>query len=135
MALWDVGKWDVAVWDIDPPSDARASGGGASRRRRPNEKVVWYDDWVKAQKRDDTPEEEKIEVVEDAIQVVKAYKDNTVPVADAKAAILRAKDAESRLHQVRELEALMRAFFAIKEERARIKGQNDFFVLMMLGIV
>ena len=44
MATWDVSKWDESVWDADP-SYAKAAGGGA-KRRRPNEKIIWYDDWL-----------------------------------------------------------------------------------------
>ena len=152
MANWDVSKWDEGVWDADP-SYAKAAGGGA-KRRRPNEKIVWYDDWVKAQQRKDIPEEEQIEDIEEAIEVVAAYKKNTVSVVDAKAAILKAKNAEDMLNKVRELKILMKAFFAIKEERERIaeelrqeeirkekerkrikKRDDDFVSLFVLGVV
>ena len=134
MALWDVGVWDESVWDVDPPSDASASGGG--KRRRPNEKIVWYDDWVKAQEENDTPEEEKIEVIEEAIKVVKAYKEKTIPVVDAKAAILEARNAEDMLLQVRGLKDLMQAYFKIKNEKDRVQRQdNEFIILAMLGVL
>ena len=134
MATWDVSKWDEGVWDADP-SYAKAAGGGA-KRRRPNEKIVWYDDWLKAQQRKDIPEEEQIAEVEEAIEVVKAYKDKTVSTVDAKAAILKAKNAEDMLNQIRELRVLMKAYFAIQQEKSRVKKQDDDFVsLFMLGVL
>ena len=134
MATWDVSKWDEGVWDADP-SYAKAAGGGA-KRRRPNEKIVWYDDWLKAQQRKDIPEEEQIAEVEEAIEVVKAYKDKTVSTVDAKAAILKAKNAEDMLNQIRELKVLMKAYFAIQQEKSRVKKQDDDFVsLFMLGVL
>ena len=134
MATWDVSKWDEGVWDADP-SYAKAAGGGA-KRRRPNEKIVWYDDWLKAQQRKDIPEEEQIAEVEEAIEVVKAYKDKTVSTVDAKAAILKAKNAEDMLNQIRELKVLMKAYFAIQQEKSRLKKQDDDFIgLFMLGVL
>jgi len=134
MATWDVSKWDEGVWDADP-SYAKAAGGGA-KRRRPNEKIIWYDDWLKSQQKNDVPEEEQIEVIEEAIQVVKAYKDKTVSTVDAKAAILKAKNAEDMLSQIRELKVLMEAYFAIQQEKSRVKKQDDDFVsLFMLGVL
>ena len=134
MATWDVSKWDEGVWDADP-SYAKAAGGGA-KRRRPNEKIVWYDDWLKAQQRKDIPEEEQIAEVEEAIEVVKAYKDKTVSTVDAKAAILKAKNAEDMLNQIRELKVLMKAYFAIQQEKSRVKKQDDDFIgLFMLGVL
>ena len=134
MATWDVSKWDEGVWDADP-SYAKAAGGGA-KRRRPNEKIIWYDDWVKAQQRKDIPEEEQIAEVEEAIEVVKAYKDKTVSTVDAKAAILKAKNAEDMLNQIRELKVLMKAYFAIQQEKSRLKKQDDDFIgLFMLGVL
>ena len=100
MAQLDVGVWDESVWDVDPPNFA---AGGGAKRRRPNEKIIWYDDWVKSQKENNTPKEEKSEAVEKAIKVVKAYKEKTIPVVDAKAAILKAKNAEAMLLQVQGL--------------------------------
>ena len=134
MATWDVSKWDEGVWDADP-SYAKAAGGGA-KRRRPNEKIIWYDDWLKAQQRKDIPEEEQIAEVEEAIEVVKAYKDKTVSTVDAKAAILKAKNAEDMLNQIRELKVLMKAYFAIQQEKSRVKKQDDDFIgLFMLGVL
>ena len=134
MATWNVSKWDEGVWDADP-SYAKAAGGGA-KRRRPNEKIVWYDDWLKAQQRKDIPEEEQIAEVEEAIEVVKAYKDKTVSTVDAKAAILKAKNAEDMLNQIRELKVLMKAYFAIQQEKSRVKKQDDDFIgLFMLGVL
>ena len=134
MATWDVSKWDEGVWDADP-SYAKAAGGGA-KRRRPNEKIIWYDDWLKAQQRKDIPEEEQIAEVEEAIEVVKAYKDKTVSTVDAKAAILKAKNAEDMLNQIRELRVLMKAYFAIQQEKSRVKKQDDDFIgLFMLGVL
>ena len=134
MATWDVSKWDEGVWDADP-SYAKAAGGGA-KRRRPNEKIVWYDDWLKAQQRKDIPEEEQIAEVEEAIEVVKAYKEKVVSTVDAKAAILKAKNAEDMLNQVRELKILMETYFAIQQEKLRVKKQDDDFVSMfMLGVL
>jgi len=134
MATWDVSKWDEGVWDADP-SYAKAAGGGA-KRRRPNEKIVWYDDWLKSQQKNDVPEDEQIAEVEEAIQVVKAYKDKTVSTVDAKTAILKAKNAEDMLNQVRELKVLMKAYFAIQQEKSRVKKQDDDFVsLFMLGVL
>jgi|TARA_R110001592_G_scaffold185168_2_gene429112 hypothetical protein len=134
MATWDVSKWDEGVWDADP-SYAKAAGGGA-KRRRPNEKIIWYDDWLKAQQRKDIPEEEQIAEVEEAIEVVKAYKDKTVSTVDAKAAILKAKNAEDMLNQIRELKVLMKAYFAIQQEKSRLKKQDDDFIgLFMLGVL
>tara|TARA_R110000868_G_scaffold89555_4_gene249279 strand:+ start:180 stop:584 length:405 start_codon:yes stop_codon:yes gene_type:complete len=134
MATWNVSKWDEGVWDADP-SYAKAAGGGA-KRRRPNEKIVWYDDWLKAQQRKDIPEEEQIAEVEEAIEVVKAYKDKTVSTVDAKAAILKAKNAEDMLNQIRELRVLMKAYFAIQQEKSRVKKQDDDFIgLFMLGVL
>ena len=134
MATWDVSKWDESVWDADP-SHARAAGGGA-KRRRPNEKIVWYDDWLKSQQKNDVPEEEQIEDIEEAIEVVKAYKEKVVSTVDAKAAILKAKNAEDMLNQVRELKILMETYFAIQQEKLRVKKQDDDFVSMfMLGVL
>lgn len=134
MATWDVSKWDEGVWDADP-SHARAAGGGA-KRRRPNEKIVWYDDWLKSQQKNDVPEEEQIEDIEEAIEVVKAYKEKVVSTVDAKAAILKAKNAEDMLNQVRELKILMETYFAIQQEKLRVKKQDDDFVsLFMLGVL
>lgn len=134
MATWDVSKWDEGVWDADP-SYAKAAGGGA-KRRRPNEKIIWYDDWLKAQQRKDIPEEEQIAEVEEAIEVVKAYKDKTVSTVDAKAAILKAKNAGDMLNQIRELKVLMKAYFAIQQEKSRVKKQDDDFIgLFMLGVL
>ena len=134
MATWNVSKWDEGVWDADP-SYAKAAGGGA-KRRRPNEKIIWYDDWLKAQQRKDIPEEEQIAEVEEAIEVVKAYKDKTVSTVDAKAAILKAKNAEDMLNQIRELKVLMKAYFAIQQEKSRVKKQDDDFIgLFMLGVL
>ena len=152
MANWDVSKWDEGVWDADP-SHARAAGGGA-KRRRPNEKIVWYDDWLKSQQKNDVPEEEQIEDIEEAIEVVAAYKESTISVVDAKAAILKAKNAQDMLSQMRDLKILMKAFFAIKQEKERIaeelrreeirkekerqrikKRDDDFVSLFMLGVV
>ena len=134
MATWDVSKWDEGVWDADP-SYAKAAGGGA-KRRRPNEKIIWYDDWLKAQQRKDIPEEEQIEDIEEAIEVVAAYKDSTISVVDAKAAILKAKNAEDMLNQIRELKVLMKAYFAIQQEKSRLKKQDDDFIgLFMLGVL
>tara|TARA_R110002126_G_scaffold90021_2_gene214817 strand:- start:2156 stop:2557 length:402 start_codon:yes stop_codon:yes gene_type:complete len=133
MAQWDVGVWDESVWDVDPPNFA---AGGGAKRRRPNEKVIWYDDWVKSQERGDTTEEEQIEEIEEAIKVVKTYKEKTVPVVDAKAAILKAKNAEAMLNQIKELKILMKTYFKIQEERSRLKKQDDDFVsLVMLGVL
>jgi|TARA_B110000902_G_C14218409_1_gene554131 hypothetical protein len=134
MATWDVSKWDEGVWDADP-SHARAAGGGA-KRRRPNEKIVWYDDWLKSQQKNDVPEEEQIEDIEEAIEVVKAYKEKVVSTVDAKAAILKAKNAQDMLNQVRELKILMETYFAIQQEKLRVKKQDDDFVSMfMLGVL
>ena len=134
MATWDVSKWDEGVWDANP-SHARAAGGGA-KRRRPNEKIVWYDDWLKSQQKNDVPEEEQIEDIEEAIEVVKAYKEKVVSTVDAKAAILKAKNAEDMLNQVRELKILMETYFAIQQEKLRVKKQDDDFVSMfMLGVL
>tara|TARA_B110000503_G_scaffold83224_1_gene127026 strand:- start:211 stop:615 length:405 start_codon:yes stop_codon:yes gene_type:complete len=134
MATWDVSKWDEGVWDADP-SHAKAAGGGA-KRRRPNEKIVWYDDWLKSQQKNDVPEEEQIEDIEEAIEVVKAYKEKVVSTVDAKAAILKAKNAEDMLNQVRELKILMETYFAIQQEKLRVKKQDDDFVSMfMLGVL
>ena len=133
MAQWDVGVWDESVWDVDPPNFA---AGGGAKRRRPNEKIIWYDDWVKSQKEKDTPKEEKIEVVEEAIKVVKAYKEKTIPVVDAKAAILKAKNAEAMLLQVQGLKDLMETYFKIKNEKERVQRQdNEFVILAMLGVL
>ena len=133
MAQWDVGVWDESVWDVDPPNFA---AGGGAKRRRPNEKVIWYDDWVKSKERGDTTEEEQIEEIEEAIKVVKTYKEKTVPVVDAKAAILKAKNAEAMLNQIKELKILMKTYFKIQEERSRLKKQDDDFVsLVMLGVL
>ena len=129
-----MATWDEGVWDADP-SYAKAAGGGA-KRRRPNEKIIWYDDWLKAQQRKDIPEEEQIAEVEEAIEVVKAYKDKTVSTVDAKAAILKAKNAEDMLNQIRELKVLMKAYFAIQQEKSRLKKQDDDFIgLFMLGVL
>jgi|TARA_R110000824_G_scaffold72508_1_gene184992 hypothetical protein len=134
MATWDVSKWDESVWDADP-SYAKAAGGGA-KRRRPNEKIIWYDDWLKLQQKNDVPEEEQIAEIEKAIKVVKTYKEKVVSTVDAKAAILKAKNAEDMLNQVRELKILMKAYFAIQQEKLKIKKQDDDFVsLFMLGVV
>jgi len=134
MATWDVSKWDEGVWDADP-SHARAAGGGA-KRRSPNEKIVWYDDWLKSQQKNDVPEEEQIEDIEEAIEVVKAYKEKVVSTVDAKAAILKAKNAQDMLNQVRELKILMETYFAIQQEKLRVKKQDDDFVSMfMLGVL
>ena len=134
MATWDVSKWDESVWDADP-SYAKAAGGGA-KRRRPNEKIIWYDDWLKSQQKNDVPEEEQIAEIEKAIKVVKTYKEKVVSTVDAKAAILKAKNAEDMLNQVRELKILMKAYFAIQQEKLKIKKQDDDFVsLFMLGVV
>ena len=134
MATWDVSKWDEGVWDADP-SYAKAAGGGA-KRRRPNEKIIWYDDWLKLQQKNDVPEEEQIAEIEKAIKVVKTYKEKVVSTVDAKAAILKAKNAEDMLNQVRELKILMKAYFAIQQEKLKIKKQDDDFVsLFMLGVV
>tara|TARA_R110000824_G_scaffold109280_1_gene256784 strand:+ start:226 stop:630 length:405 start_codon:yes stop_codon:yes gene_type:complete len=134
MATWNVSKWDEGVWDADP-SYAKAAGGGA-KRRRPNEKIVWYDDWLKSQQKNDVPEEEQIEDIEEAIEVVKAYKEKVVSTVDAKAAILKAKNAEDMLNQVRELKILMETYFAIQQEKLRVKKQDDDFVSMfMLGVL
>ena len=102
----------------------------------------------------DIPEEEQIEDIEEAIEVVAAYKDSTISVVDAKAAILKAKNAQDMLSQMRELKILMKAFFAIKQEKERIaeelrqeeirkekerqrikKRDDDFVSLFMLGVV
>ena len=134
MATWNVSKWDEGVWDADP-SYAKAAGGGA-KRRRPNEKIIWYDDWLKSQQKNDVPEDEQIAEVEEAIEVVKAYKDKTVSTVDAKAAILKAKNAEDMLNQIRELKVLMKAYFAIQQEKSRVKKQDDDFIgLFMLGVL
>ena len=134
MATWDVSKWDESVWDADP-SYAKAAGGGA-KRRRPNEKIIWYDDWLKLQQKNDVPEEEQIAEIEKAIKVVKTYKEKVVSTVDAKAAILKAKNAEDMLNQIRELKILMKAYFAIQQEKLKIKKQDDDFVsLFMLGVV
>tara|TARA_R110000765_G_scaffold4019_1_gene12721 strand:+ start:462 stop:863 length:402 start_codon:yes stop_codon:yes gene_type:complete len=133
MAQWDVGVWDESVWDVDPPNFA---AGGGAKRRRPNEKIIWYDDWVKSQKENNTPKEEKIEVIEEAIKVVKAYKEKTIPVVDAKAAILKAKNAEAMLLQVQGLKDLMETYFKIKNEKERVQRQdNEFVILAMLGVL
>jgi|TARA_R110000782_G_scaffold51756_1_gene111429 hypothetical protein len=133
MAQWDVGVWDESVWDVDPPNFA---AGGGAKRRRPNEKIIWYDDWVKSQKENNTPKEEKIEAVEEAIKVVKAYKEKTIPVVDAKAAILKAKNAEAMLLQVQGLKDLMETYFKIKNEKERVQRQdNEFVILAMLGVL
>ena len=133
MAQWDVGVWDESVWDVDPPNFA---AGGGAKRRRPNEKIIWYDDWVKSQKENNTPKEEKIEAVEKAIKVVKAYKEKTIPVVDAKAAILKAKNAEAMLLQVQGLKDLMETYFKIKNEKERVQRQdNEFVILAMLGVL
>ena len=133
MAQWDVGVWDESVWDVEPPNFA---AGGGAKRRRPNEKIIWYDDWVKSQKENNTPKEEKIEAVEEAIKVVKAYKEKTIPVVDAKAAILKAKNAEAMLLQVQGLKDLMETYFKIKNEKERVQRQdNEFVILAMLGVL
>ena len=133
MAQCDVGVWDESVWDVDPPNFA---AGGGAKRRRPNEKIIWYDDWVKSQKENNTPKEEKIEAVEEAIKVVKAYKEKTIPVVDAKAAILKAKNAEAMLMQVQGLKDLMETYFKIKNEKERVQRQdNEFVILAMLGVL
>ena len=73
---------------------------------------------------------------EEAIEVVKAYKDKTVSTVDAKAAILKAKNAEDMLNQIRELKVLMKAYFAIQQEKSRLKKQDDDFIgLFMLGVL
>lgn len=137
MANWDNDRWDIGIWDAVPASETVAAGGGSGRRRRPGEKVIWYDDWVKSQEQEELPEEEQIEVIEEAIEVVKSYKAEKISVVDAKAAILKAKNASDMLNQVRGLEALMVAYYRIKEERRRMqdKADDEFIVLLMLGVL
>jgi|TARA_R110000765_G_scaffold31784_2_gene74047 hypothetical protein len=134
MAGWDVDKWDIGVWDAIPSSGHRSTGGGA-RRRRPNEKVVWYDDWVQSKTDKELPKPEKIKVVKEAIRVVKSYRQKSIPVVDAKAAILRAKNAADILSRVGDLEALMAAYIAIQSERQVMRRDDQFVILTMLGVL
>tara|TARA_R110002050_G_scaffold126786_1_gene247620 strand:- start:648 stop:1061 length:414 start_codon:yes stop_codon:yes gene_type:complete len=137
VANWDNDRWDIGIWDAVPASKTAGAGGGSGRRRRQGEKVIWYDDWVKSQEQEELPEEEQIEVIEEAIEVVKSYKAEKISVVDAKAAILKAKNASDMLNQVRGLEALMVAYYRIKEERRRMqdKADDEFIVLLMLGVL
>jgi hypothetical protein len=137
MASWDTDRWDIGIWDAVPATKTSGAGGGASRRRRPGEKIIWYDDWVKSQEAKELPKKEQIEVIEEAIEVVRSYKKKTTSVINAKAAILQAKNAADMLNQVRGLEALMTAYYLIQEERRRVqeKSDDEVIVLLMLGIL
>lgn len=138
MSGWDVDKWDLGLWDAEPSTGGTASRGGGARRRRPGEKVIWYDDWVRSQQEDDKevePSEEQIEAVEEAIETVSLYKEKTTSVVDAKAAILKSKNARDMLYRLKGLEDLMKAYFAIKAERERRNRDDDCMALFMLGVL
>jgi hypothetical protein len=125
----------AATIDAAIPVTVPSGGGGGGRRRRPGEKVIWYDDWVKSLEGEpeEIPEEEQIEVIEEAIEVVKASKEKTTFVVDAKSAILKAENAAAMLKQVQELDALMTAYYELEAERRRIQTEDDEFIVMMMG--
>lgn len=138
---WGRSTWGSGVWGepfTEPSTGGTASRGGGARRRRPGEKVIWYDDWVRSQQEDDKevePSEEQIEAVEEAIETVSLYKEKTTSVVDAKAAILKSKNARDMLYRLKGLEDLMKAYFAIKAERERRNRDDDCMALFMLGVL
>ncbi len=113
------------------------TGGGGGRRRRPGEKVIWYDDWLKAQEEltefKALPEAEQIEVAQEAIKEVKATTSTTEAVVDAKEAIESYNAATDALLQLEELNILLIAYFMLQFERRR--EEDDIAAMLMLGML
>ena len=118
-----------------PPSISAFGGGGF--RRRPNEKVVWHDDWLKAQEKltefKALPEQEQETVAEQAIEAVKASVSDAPAIVDARQALEDYDAATDALLQLEYLNSLLLAYFMLRLEQRR--EEDDIAAMLILGIL
>ena len=104
-------------------------------KRRPNEKVVWRDDWLKAQeeltKFKALPEDEQIEVTAQAIETLKGADSDIEAVIDAREVVQNLPDANGLLAEIEELHILIIGYYMLELNRKR----NNIAAMLMLGVL
>ena len=126
----------LAVLLCNQPYTLPSNGYEDHYKRRPNEKVIWHDDWIKAQEEltefKALPEQEQEIVAQQAIKAVKASVSDDETVLDAKEALGAYDTASDMLLQLEELNILIIAYFMIQFQKKR---EDEIATLLMLGVL
>jgi len=135
----------VTIGHVAPVSTGGGGGyrGGARRARRRGEKVIWHDDWVKAQEEltrvKAKPEELQAAVVE-AVEALEEAAPELDVVAEAQKIIAEAgrelDGIAERLAEMESLDAILLAYFALEMDRQRdFRREQDIAAMLVLGIL
>jgi len=138
----------VTIGHVAPVSTGGGGGagryrGGARRARRRGEKVIWHDDWVRAQEEltrvKAKPEELQAAVVE-AVEALEEAAPELGVVAEAQEIIAEAgrelDGIAERLASLESLDAILLAYFALQMDRQRdFRREQDIAAMLVLGIL
>ena len=129
---------------VAPVTPDVSTGGGGGRRRRPGEKIIWHDDWVRAQeeltKAKAAPAEEREETVVEAVEALARAQSDLDVVNEAKEIIAEAgteiAGLSERLAELDAIDAVLTAYFAMELDRQReFRREQDIGAMLVLGIL
>ena len=112
-------------------------GEGTYYRRKRGEKVIWHDDWIKAQEEltefKALPEDEQEVVAQQAIEAIEATESTSEATVDAREAIEAYRATTDALLQLEELNILLLGYFMLDLEKRR--EEDDIAAMLMLGVL
>lgn len=118
---------------LNLPQEREPSGGGGGHRRRPNEKVVWRDDWLKAQEEltayEGFTDREKREVSERAIDEVKASLSIIPNIVTARDVL---EESDDLLLEFEDLRIVLFAYFMLQSLKRR---EDNIAIMLALGVL
>ena len=123
---------------VDPPVVPPVSGGGGGSagygpRRGRNQKIVWRDDYEKAQKLaaeiKDKPKKEQKKIKKAAIKAVKAATSEISPILEAQRLVF---DSEETARRIENMEAVLAAYYMLQFIR---QEELDIEAMLLLGIL
>jgi hypothetical protein len=127
----------LAALLCNQPYTVPSSGVYDHYKRRPNEKVIWQDDEIKAQeeltKFKERTEDEQKELVSEAIEAVKAADSQDEMVADAQDVVAELGTLDNLMCQVECLNVLLLVYFRLMFEKRR--QEEEIAALLVLGML
>lgn len=127
----------LAALLCNQPYTVPSSGHEETRRRRPNEPVIWCDDEIRCQEEltafNAKPEHEQEAVALEALDAIKAAEPITDTITDAQEAIAALADTSDMLRQVECLNVLLLAYFELRLIKRR--EDDDIAAMLMLGML
>ncbi len=127
----------LAALLCNQPYSGFGSGLGSDFRRRPNEKVVWHDEWLKAQeeltKFNALPKREKRKVTKLAIESINNSSSSYDTVKEAKDIIETVSSVNDVMNRVDALNVLLSAYYWIRFNDQR--RNDEISALLCLGVL